>query len=180
MPKLPIPRGWNKRVQSAILQAISLGRHCFFSIVGRMANSSATVDRVVAENERLQHDVESSTTVGRMITEPPRTFPQASKTAIAGPVVTAKGPDHVWHIDLTAVPTSGGFWTAWTPFSVFPSWPFGWWIAVAVSLERKPRRRKRKQSRVAASCVIRAGIIDISLSTHSLAGQEFYFSNNTL
>ncbi len=41
MPKLPIPSGWNKRVQSAILQAISLSRHCFVTIVARMANIGA-------------------------------------------------------------------------------------------------------------------------------------------
>ena len=33
MTKLPIPSGWNKRVQSAILQAISLSRHCFVASV---------------------------------------------------------------------------------------------------------------------------------------------------
>ena len=58
MPQLAIPRGWNKRVQSAILQAISLGRHCFFLIVGRMANSPRALDPVVAENERFRHEVE--------------------------------------------------------------------------------------------------------------------------
>ena len=57
--KIPIPKGWNKRVQSAILQAISLGRHCFVSIVARMANSPNAVDRIVAENEHLEHEVES-------------------------------------------------------------------------------------------------------------------------
>ncbi len=57
--KIPIPKGWNKRVQSAILQAISLGRHCFVSIVARMANSPNAVDRIVAENEHLKHEVES-------------------------------------------------------------------------------------------------------------------------
>ena len=59
MTKLPIPSGWNKRVQSAILQAISLGRHCFVSIVARTANSPKAADRVVAQNERLKHEVES-------------------------------------------------------------------------------------------------------------------------
>ncbi len=57
--KIPIPKGWNKRVQSAILQAISLGRHCFVSIAARMANSPNAVDRIVAENEHLKHEVES-------------------------------------------------------------------------------------------------------------------------
>ncbi len=57
--KIPIPKSWNKRVQAAILQAISLGRHCFVSIVGRMANSPNAIDRIVAENEHLKHEVES-------------------------------------------------------------------------------------------------------------------------
>ena len=36
---IPIPKGWNERVQSAILHATSLGWHCFVSIVSRLANS---------------------------------------------------------------------------------------------------------------------------------------------
>jgi transposase InsO family protein len=70
------------------------------------------------------------TTVGRMIKEPPPTFPRACEGAVSGRVVTAKRPDHVWHIDLSAVAISGGFWTTWNPFAVFPCWPFGWWIVV--------------------------------------------------
>ncbi len=58
MSQLAIPRGWHKRVQSAILQAISLGRHCFFLIVGRLARSPRALDRAVAEIERFQHEVE--------------------------------------------------------------------------------------------------------------------------
>ncbi len=57
--KIPIPKGWNSRVQSAILQAISLGRHCFVSIVARMANSPKAADRTLAQNEHLKHEVES-------------------------------------------------------------------------------------------------------------------------
>ena len=59
MPKLPIPSGWNKRVQSAILQAISLARRCFVSIVAPMANSPKASERFVAENEHLKLEVES-------------------------------------------------------------------------------------------------------------------------
>ena len=59
MTKVPIPSGWNKRVQSAILQAISLGRHCFVAIVARMANSPKASERLVAENEHLKFEVES-------------------------------------------------------------------------------------------------------------------------
>jgi transposase InsO family protein len=46
-------------------------------------------------------------------------------------VVTAKRPNHVWHVDLTIVPT-GGFWTAWLPFSLPQCWPFCWWVACIV------------------------------------------------
>jgi transposase InsO family protein len=72
-----------------------------------------------------------STTVQRMLTTEPRPRP----TPLSSPftrVVTAKRPNHVWHCDLTIVPTSFGFWTSWLPFSLPPRWPFCWWIAVAV------------------------------------------------
>ncbi len=59
MPKVPIPSGWNQRVQSAILQAVSLGRHCFVAIVARMANSPKASKRLVAENEDFKSQVES-------------------------------------------------------------------------------------------------------------------------
>jgi len=47
-------------------------------------------------------------------------------------VVTARRPDHTWHVDLTVVPTAGGFWAPWIPFAVCQSWPFCWWVAVVV------------------------------------------------
>jgi len=47
-------------------------------------------------------------------------------------IVTSKHPDHVWSIDLTIVPTSGGFWTSWFP-NAFPQvWPFSWWVFVII------------------------------------------------
>lgn len=52
-------------------------------------------------------------------------------TAVNGRVVTAKRPNHVWHVDLTTAPM-GGFWTRWLPFSLPQRWPFCWWVAVAV------------------------------------------------
>ena len=71
-----------------------------------------------------------ATTVGRILKEPPRPKPQ--KPAVStGRVVTAKEPNHVWHIDLTAVPI-GGFWTSWLPFALPQSWPFCWWLVVLV------------------------------------------------
>ena len=74
-----------------------------------------------------------TTTVGRILKEksvsPPPTRKQAEST---GRVVTAKRPDHVWHIDLTAVPAGAGMWCAWLPFALPQRWPFCWWVLVAV------------------------------------------------
>jgi putative transposase len=73
----------------------------------------------------------ASCTVGRMRREPPapprlsspQTMPSARR-------VTARYPDHVWHVDLTTVPTSAGFWTSWSPLALPQCWPFCWWLAV--------------------------------------------------
>jgi transposase InsO family protein len=71
-------------------------------------------------------------TVGRMLKEKP-VFPETQAEAlIAGPVVKARAPNHIWHVDLTAVPTSMGFWTAWLPLALPQEWPFCWWVAVVV------------------------------------------------
>ncbi len=51
---------------------------------------------------------------------------------IAGKVVKAKRPNHIWHLDLTTVPTSAGLWVPWMPFAKHQRWPFSWWIAVVV------------------------------------------------
>ena len=47
-------------------------------------------------------------------------------------VVTAKYPNHLWHVDLTIVPTALGLWSSWLPFALPQCWPFCWWVAVAV------------------------------------------------
>jgi len=73
----------------------------------------------------------SSVTVGRMLREPLPPRPTA-ETVPAARVVTAKRPNHVWHVDLSAVPISSGFWTAWLPFALPQRWPFCWWVAVVV------------------------------------------------
>ena len=51
---------------------------------------------------------------------------------VPGRAVTAKSPNHIWHVDLTTVPTSGGFWVPWMPFAKIQRWPFCWWMAVTV------------------------------------------------
>jgi hypothetical protein len=49
------------------------------------------------------------TTVGRILEEPPRPIPPAAAES-SDRIVTAKQANHVWHVDLTAVPTRAGFW----------------------------------------------------------------------
>jgi len=72
-----------------------------------------------------------TTTVGRILKEPPAPLP-AEAIAESGRAVTAKRPNHVWHIDLTAVPTAAGFWAPWLPFALPQCWPFCWWLAIVI------------------------------------------------
>jgi transposase InsO family protein len=63
---------------------------------------------------------------GRLLPKPSR-FPRAAHRA-----VTARHPNHLWHVDLTTVPTTLGFWIPWVPFARPQVWPFCWWVALAV------------------------------------------------
>ena len=72
------------------------------------------------------------TTVGRILKERPLPGPQPATGSESLRVVTAKRANHVWHIDLTTVPTGAGFWCSWSPFALPQSWPFSWWIAVII------------------------------------------------
>jgi hypothetical protein len=45
-----------------------------------------------------------------------------------GRIVTARYPGHVYHADLTVVPTALGFWTSWFPFSLPHAGPFAGWV----------------------------------------------------
>jgi transposase InsO family protein len=47
-------------------------------------------------------------------------------------VVTAKYPGHVWHTDLTVVPTALGFWIPWLPFAIGQHWPFCYWVVAVL------------------------------------------------
>jgi putative transposase len=71
-----------------------------------------------------------TTTVGRILKEAPH--PDPGHPAPCTGVMTAKHPNHVWHVDLTAVPTSLGFWAPWLPFALPQCWPFCWWVAVVI------------------------------------------------
>ncbi len=73
-----------------------------------------------------------ATTVGRIVKETPHPFPQVDTRPTGSGVVTAREPNHVWHIDLTAVPIGSGFWCSWLPFAMPQNWPYCWWVAVVV------------------------------------------------
>ena len=60
-----------------------------------------------------------ATTVRRKLKPAPKPTPKTSHPAKLT-AVTAKGPNHVWHLDLTTVPTIGGFWIPWLPFALPP------------------------------------------------------------
>ncbi len=49
-----------------------------------------------------------------------------------GRVVTARYPNHIWHVDLTAIPTRAGFWVTWLPMAILQCWPFCWWVACTI------------------------------------------------
>ena len=73
-----------------------------------------------------------STTVRRMLQEPKRPKASPASSTAADRVVTARRPNHVWHVDLTTVPTSLGFWVPWSPFALPQIWPFCRWVAIVV------------------------------------------------
>ena len=57
---------------------------------------------------------------------------EAEESPVSARVVKAKCPDHIWHVDLSVVPTAAGFWVPWLPFSMPQRWPFCWWVAVVI------------------------------------------------
>jgi transposase InsO family protein len=56
----------------------------------------------------------------------------AETVEASGKTIKARRPNDIWHVDLTVVPTSAGFWVPWLPFARVQRWPFCWWVAVAV------------------------------------------------
>jgi putative transposase len=71
----------------------------------------------------------AATTIGRIRKEEPKRPPPPCSEKATGRVVKAKRPNHVWHVDLTTVPTQIGFWCPWQPNAVPQRWPFCWWLA---------------------------------------------------
>ena len=74
-----------------------------------------------------------STTVGRVLKSKPAPAPRSdTETSVTKRIITAKYPGHIWHVDLTVVPTGAGLWVSWFPFTLPQCWPFCYWVAVIV------------------------------------------------
>ncbi len=80
-----------------------------------------------------------ATTVGRMLKQQPDLNEPAEEALtieetlpVSSGAIKAKRPNHIWHVDLTVVPTTAGFWVPWMPFSKLQCWPFCWWVAVII------------------------------------------------
>lgn len=58
--------------------------------------------------------------------------PREGRTVPAAKPISSSRPNHIWLVDLTAVPTTTGLWTSWLPTGVPRCWPFCWWVAVIV------------------------------------------------
>jgi transposase InsO family protein len=72
------------------------------------------------------------TTVGRFLRADLRWPEPVAVTVVPGPVVKARRPNELWHVDLSAIPTGLGFWTSWCPHALPQQWPFCWWIVVVL------------------------------------------------
>jgi putative transposase len=76
-----------------------------------------------------------TTTIGRIRKENPVRAPSQSQPETIEPKerkVTAKRPNHVWHVDLTTLPTQSGFWCSWLPLALPQRWPFCWWLVLVL------------------------------------------------
>ncbi len=74
-----------------------------------------------------------ATTVGPILKEDaaPKLRPN-SDAECSGRKIIARNSDHIWHIDLTAVPTGPGLWVPWLPFALPQRYPLCWWLGVVV------------------------------------------------
>lgn len=111
--KVHFPHLGKVKVQQLLARA---GLHLAVSTVGRMLRGE-TVRRPPRKPGRQW--------AGTPVVE------AAIKDEIPG-AVTAKRPNHVWHVDITVVPTALGFWAPWWPFSVPTRWPFSWHVGLVV------------------------------------------------
>src|SRR5690606_18550908 len=99
----------------------------------RMADSLARAGLVLAASTVRRISLEAPP----QPTEPPSDQPTADDAPGSANTkrpagIEARYADHVWHCDLTVVPTALGFWLPWFPFAVWLGWPFAYWVVGVV------------------------------------------------
>ncbi len=81
----------------------------------------------------------AASTIQRMLARKPVVLPEPPP-APGPPAVEAKParavkadyPHHVWHVDLTVMPSFGGLWVPWLPPALAVVWPWCVWICAVV------------------------------------------------
>jgi transposase InsO family protein len=100
-------------------------------IVGRLKVLCPAMGKVrIAQALAKAGLVLSASTVGRMLKKdiPPKK-PDGFVAQVQKSTIRALYPNHAWNIDLTIIPTTGGFWISWLPNAIRQVWPFCWWLA---------------------------------------------------
>ncbi len=124
--KSSCPLMGKQRIADTLARA---GLHLSASSVGRMLKKNLTKPTRTDGNPS-----KPDTSNAADATAPPSAKDTAKNSPKEKPrrVVTAKHPGHVWHTDLTAVPTLLGFWIPWFPRSWGQHWPFCFWMLVVI------------------------------------------------
>lgn len=132
---------WSKRLDDdpTSLLALPVPVNRFSELVAAIVSSLKAVAPAMGKARIAQTLARAglhlgASTVKRMLerraTAPlPPPKPRPTTESRSGRVVSAKYPHHVWNVDLTEVPTSGGRWAPWFPFCLSPRHPHTWWLA---------------------------------------------------
>jgi putative transposase len=105
------------------------------AIVGAIAVSAPALGKVRIAQMLARAGLHlAASTVGRMRRKRTPRRPSGSPRLPqkTGRVVTARRPHEAWHVDLTLLPTSAGFWAPWFPFAILQRWPFCFWLGVVL------------------------------------------------
>ena len=96
-----------------------------------LRHSPSTVRRILRQSLGLPANPNSSDAAAG---DAERNATAKANVATIKPIckIVANYPHHVWHLDLTIVPTHFGFWVPWFPFSCLQCWPFAYCVAVLV------------------------------------------------
>ncbi len=55
--KIPLPRGWKRRVRSSVVHILALGHYTFTVLLARAARSRSRIIRLKGEVDRLSHEI---------------------------------------------------------------------------------------------------------------------------